>query len=368
MHLIHRLCIKLWTTFALNLLANSRMACVLLGKRALHPLAKSRFERRCHFCGPYDRDRRGPHLDHHGGHLGFAKDGEAHAPAARGRDPEELRNHVMGEAGQMSARLGAEAVVSQEVRRAAAVKIRIKAHADVDVDPRGIGLGRLNRLVQIVEAEDVGTTEANSTSGRIGQRSKAADLADGDTPPPQGARGVAQPYTLPEPGQEDGAGDPGGITPQKLDRARSADAVLRQAHVALEHTDRVLGLQPEYTVHPSRVETQSTELALERRHVIASQHPPPVVEETLPEVAARLDERVPRLAPTGAVHAETVAALEHADGGAGTGAELAVCIGVGGDTEHPQPLLQVPGCLADRSFTQGKICDEGSLPRALYRN
>ena len=98
------------------------------------------------------------------------------------------------------------------------------------------------------------------------------------------------------------------------DGGGAADAVGGQVHVALELDQRPGGVVAEDAVLATGVEAEPVEAALQLADVVAPEHRPAAVEQSVAEAVAALHDRRPRLGPADAVDPQAAGLLEGAHG------------------------------------------------------
>ena len=208
---------------------------------------------------------------------------------------------------------------------------------------------------------DLSTGSDQRTTDRGHQGVEPTFLTHGDTSTEQSARRAAEAVTVAHGAHELGVVVARRHPLQLEERRRPQDAVDGQRRVALEVGQGLGGALAEDAVHPARVETQGGQTSLQVSDVVAAQHGPAQIEETVAQAHARLDQCGPGLGAADAVDAQSPAVLETLDGGLGPGPEDALGVGKGGQLDERQPPLQVSDGLA--LFPQG----QGQAVARLYR-
>jgi hypothetical protein len=134
---------------------------------------------------------------------------------------------------------------------------------------------------------------------------------------------------------------------QASDRCGAADAVDRQAGVALKGPQGVVGGRAHHPVDASGVESQRAQASLEIHHVVAAQIGRTQVQQAITEPVTSLDEAGPGLPTAYPVGHEAASLLKGPDGRLGFGAENAVFAGDRQTLGEKSPL-EVDDCGAAR--------------------
>ena len=144
----------------------------------------------------------------------------------------------------------------------------------------------------------------------------------------------------------------GGHAEQLAQGGQTDDAVHRLARVALEIGHRRRGQAPEDPVHAPGSKPSDPETLLQFRHVVTPQHGGSKVEEAIPQPEARLDQRLPGLPPTHAVHPQAPPMLEGLHRHPGGQTEGAFGITGRGEAHRCQAALDVGDARTDLACRQ----------------
>ena len=258
----------------------------------------------------------GSKLTEDGRHPRLAQHGEPHALGGPPADRQHRRQPLVEEVGEAPAADRLEAghrVVGDRDGSS------VGARPEVEVGAEAVGRLGLGRAVGLVERHHRGAGLAQRLGHGPGDDAEAAELADHDPAPGQGAGRPAQLLGLAH-GGDDGPVDPVAEAVEGVDRLVAADAVGGQTDVALEVVERPGGQGAEDPVDPAGVEAEAAEAPLQLGDVVAAEVGGAVVEEAVAEVPAGLDQGGPGLLVAEAVDPEAPGALEGADGRLGGGA------------------------------------------------
>ena len=126
------------------------------------------------------------------------------------------------------------------------------------------------------------------------------------------------------------------------DRVQPHDAIGLLADVALEVSDRTIGVLAEQSVLAPGVEPQGIELALQRTDVVTAVERGVEIQGSITQAVARFDQLAPRVGPDQPVDPQQSFALEGPHGGVGGRSEVTAALRVlDRDAERGQAVLDV---------------------------
>jgi hypothetical protein len=224
-------------------------------------------------------------------------------------DTEGGREHLLGEFGQAPAAGGLAAEACEE-RCPAPPTTGVEGEPNEHLGTDRVRAERLLRAVRVLDHRHDRARSLQLALHRPNEPAQSTALSDDDSTLREGSGSLAQ--SLPFSDARHGLTALAELV-QGADSGRPTDGIDRQAGVALEVEQRLLGLRAEDPVHLAGVEAERAQPALQVGHVVAPQHRGVAIEHAVAQLVAGLDQGGPRLLAADAVVAQPALTLERAD-------------------------------------------------------
>lgn len=170
----------------------------------------------------------------------------------------------------------------------------------------------------------------------------------------QGWRSTAEAFPIAHGGDELGLLVAGSDSRKLHQRGGTEDPVNRQAGITLKLPECKRRGVPKDAVDPARIEPESPEPLLKLGDVITAQHWGSPIEEPISQCEAGLDQSVPSLRTTDAVHSEAPKMLEPLYGNPRSAPENALRIGRRVEADLMEPALELGHTGTEGTLAEGQ--------------